>query len=111
MRILVIDDDPSALELLAHILGDMAEIETALGGALGLAAAARILPDLILCDVVMPDVDGLTVCRHLKADLTTRSIPLLCISASVNEAEEIAALDAGAVDFIKKPISPLLARA
>lgn len=111
MKILIIDDDPVMLELLAHLLSDMGEVETAVGGVMGLAAAARSIPDLILCDVVMPDVDGLTVCRHLKSHITTKSIPVLCISASINEAEELAALGAGAVDFIKKPISPLLVRA
>lgn len=111
MKILIIDDDPIMLGLLAHLLSDMGEVETAMGGVIGLAAAARIIPDLILCDVVMPDMDGLMVCRHLKSDITTKSIPLLCISASINEAEELAALEAGAADFIKKPISPLLVRA
>ncbi len=111
VKILVIDDDPMALALIAHLIGDMAQVDTAQGGVKGLAAAERTLPDMILCDVKMPDIDGLMVCRHLQANVLTRNIPVVCISASIDEEEEIAALRAGAVDFIKKPISPLLARA
>ncbi len=111
VKILVIDDDPLALALIAHLIDDMGQVETAQGGIKGLAAAERGLPDIILCDVRMPDIDGLMVCRHLQANVLTRNIPVVCISASINEEEEIVALRAGAVDFIKKPISPLLARA
>lgn len=111
VKILVIDDDPISLALIAHLIDDMAHVDTAQGGVKGLAAAERTLPDMILCDVKMPDIDGLMVCRHLQSNVLTKNIPVLCISASIDEEEEIAALRAGAVDFIKKPISPLLARA
>lgn len=111
IKILIIDDDPVSLALIAHLLGDMAQVETAQGGVKGLAAAERALPDMILCDVKMPDIDGLMVCKHLQANVLTKNIPVICISASIDEEEEIAALRAGAVDFIKKPISPLLVRA
>lgn len=111
MKILVIDDEPSALEKLATVLGDLAEVDTALGGIEGLAETARILPDLILCDVEMPDLDGLMFCRHLQADALTKNIPVLSVSSSEGEAAELAALAAGAVDIIRKPISPMLARA
>ena len=99
-----------ALAFLAHFIGDMGEVHTAQGGVKGLAAAEKTLADLIICAVVMPDIDGLMVCRYLRSNVLTRSIPVVCISASVDEEDEIAALRAGAADFIKKPISPLLTR-
>jgi diguanylate cyclase (GGDEF)-like protein len=111
IRILVIDDDPLALELFIQVLGDLAEVETALGGIQGLAATARILPDLILCSITMAVIDGLMFCRHLQSDILTRNIPVLCVSSSQSEAEELAALAAGAVDVVRKPVSPLLLRA
>jgi diguanylate cyclase (GGDEF)-like protein len=111
LKILVIDDDPAALALLAVTLGDLGEVELARGGVAGLAATARLLPDLILCSTAMADLDGLSFCRHLRADILTKNIPILCISSSTDESEELAALAAGAVDVIRKPVSPLLARA
>ncbi len=111
MKILVIDDDPSTLELLGQILGDLGEVSVALGGVQGLAETARILPDLILCAVEMPELDGLLFCRHLQADVLTKNIPVLSVSSSLGEAAELAALASGAVDVIRKPISPMLVRA
>lgn len=111
MKILVIDDDPSVLEAFAQLLGDLAEVHTALGGVQGLAETARILPDLILCDVDMPDLNGLLFCRHLQSDILTRNIPVLSVSASVEESDELAALASGAVDVVRKPLSPMLVRA
>ncbi|WBS00105.1 diguanylate cyclase [Pseudoduganella sp. SL102] len=107
----MIDDDAWALEHLAKLLGDLAEVHTALGGIQGLAETARILPDLIVCDIDMPDIDGLLFCRHLQADVFTKNIPILCVSSSMDEGEELAALTAGAVDVIRKPMSPMLVRA
>lgn len=112
MRILVIDHDPSALIQFVQMLGDLAEVETAQDGIAGLAATARMLPDLIICDATIPDIDGVTFCRHLQADTLTRDIPvLLCVEAALGEAGELAALGAGAVDVIRKPLSVQLVRA
>jgi diguanylate cyclase (GGDEF)-like protein len=111
LKILAIDDDPFIVEALALMLDGMADIETAVGGLLGIEAALDGKPDLILCDVVMPRVDGLEVCRRLRLDPRTSHIPVVCVSGSVGEAEEIQALSAGAVDYIKKPLSAPLVRA
>jgi diguanylate cyclase (GGDEF)-like protein len=112
MKLLVIDHDLPVLEELAQLLGDLAELDTAKGGVAGLAATAGILPDLIVCDAAMPDIDGVSFCRHLQSDILTRHIPvLLCVASSLGDDGELDALRAGAVDVIKKPISPLLVRA
>jgi len=93
------------------MLDGMASVATALGGRLGVEVASESQPDLILCDVMMPDVDGIEVCRRLRSDPRTSHIPIVCISAGLGEAEEIQALSAGAVDYIKKPLSLPLVRA
>jgi diguanylate cyclase (GGDEF)-like protein len=112
MKILVIDHDPLALAQFVQILGDLAEMETAQGCVAGLAATARLLPDLVLCDGAIPDIDGVTFCRHLQADILTRDIPvLLGVDATLGEAGELAALAAGAIDVFRKPLSPQLVRA
>jgi diguanylate cyclase (GGDEF)-like protein len=111
MKILAIDDDPFTLDALVDILHEMAFVETAVGGRLGVEAAFESQPDLILCDVTMPDLDSIEVCRRLSFDPRTSHIPIVCISGGVREAEEIQALSAGAVDYIKKPLNPQLVRA
>jgi len=111
MRILAIDDDPLTLEFLTVILGDFAQIDVALGGEQGVAAALDNPPDLVLCDVAMPEVDGIEVCRRLRRDPSTAQVPIVCVSSGSGEAEEIEALSAGAVDYIKKPLSVPLTRA
>lgn len=111
MRLLAIDNDPLTLELLAVILGDLAQVDVALGGRQGLTAALANPPDMVLCDVNMPEVDGIEVCRRLRRDPVTAHVPVVFISAGVEEAEEIQGLSAGAIDYIKKPLSIPLTRA
>ncbi|MBB3224884.1 GGDEF domain-containing response regulator [Pseudoduganella umbonata] len=111
MKILAIDDDSFTLAMIADMLGDLAHVDCANGGAQGLTAAAELKPDLILCDVVMPTVDGHAVCRQLRADEDTKHIPVVCVSGACAESDEIAALNAGASDFIRKPLSAALLRA
>jgi diguanylate cyclase (GGDEF)-like protein len=79
---------------------------TAENGEEGFTLAVECSPDLILLDIMMPDLDGLAVCRRLKSDSRTREIPVLFLTALGGEAEEMRALEAGGIDFILKPISP-----
>lgn len=111
MKILAIDDDAFTLAMIADALGDMATVICERGGERGLLTAAEHRPDLILCDVAMPGVDGHAVCRQLRADADTKHIPIVCVSGLETEADEIAALAAGALDFIRKPLSAPLLRA
>jgi diguanylate cyclase (GGDEF)-like protein len=111
-QILLVDDQPINLEILKEILGnDYQLLEASSGGkALALCRQQR-RPDLVLLDVLMPDMDGLEVCRQLKADPLTADIPIIFITAQTTADEESAALDCGGVDFISKPINPAVVRA
>ncbi len=102
--ILVVDDEADSLKLLTDILDAQGyEVRAANSGKLALASAAAHRPDLILLDLRMPEMDGLEVCRRLKASESTRSIPLMFISGSSDVEQRIQGLTMGAVDFVSKP--------
>ena len=104
-RILAVDDHPSNLELVEELLGgDGFTIECVTDGAAALAAVARQPPDCVVLDVMMPGMDGFEVCRRLKADRATRYIPVVMLTALSDVDDKIRALDAGAADFLNKPV-------
>ena len=109
--ILIVDDEPLNIELLGQTLSDSAEIIFATRGEEALAIALEQLPDLILLDVLLPDLDGYEVCRRLKAEPKTKSIPVIFVTAMDQEADEARGLEAGAIDYITKPIRPPIVRA
>ena len=103
-RILVVEDEPVIRELVRSMLHDgPVEVETAANGVDGLKRARTQTFDLILLDVVLPLMDGVTVCRMLKADPATAGIPLYMLTAKVKKADVEAALTAGANGYIHKP--------
>jgi len=104
--LLVVDDSKTLCRLLDSLLCPRYRVLTAENGEAGFTLAAQCRPDLILLDIMMPDVDGLAVCRRLKADSRTRDIPVLFLTALGGEADEMRALEAGGIDFILKPVSP-----
>jgi diguanylate cyclase (GGDEF)-like protein len=105
--ILVVDDSAMIRRFLEAVLtGEHLRVATAASGTEGLEMAIRCEPDLILLDAVMPDLSGFEVCARLKADERTRDIPVLFVTALREDADEVSALHAGAVDFIPKPIHP-----
>ena len=109
-QILVIDDTPANLLTLGAALADEFDLQIATSGAAGLALAAEMAPDLILLDVMMPEMDGYETCLQLKADLKLRSIPVVFVTA-VNESDaESSGLGLGAADYITKPINVRIAR-
>lgn len=111
-RILLVDDQPINLEILKEILGSDYQLTEASSGSQALALCRQQAhPDLVLLDVLMPDMDGLEVCRQLKASPLTADIPIIFITAQTTADEESAALDCGGVDFISKPINPAVVRA
>lgn len=110
-KILIVDDQPINIEALYAIFQNEYEVFMATSGQQALALCAQNPPELILLDVVMPDMDGLEVCKRLKSDPHTEDIPIIFVTAHNSPQEEEAALDAGAVDFISKPINTPVVRA
>ncbi len=105
--ILVVDDTPENLELMNALLKNLYKIKVAKNGERALQIAiSNNPPDLILLDIMMPEMDGYEVCRRLKADPITRDIPVIFLTAKSEIADEEMGLQLGAVDYITKPISP-----
>jgi CheY-like chemotaxis protein len=106
-RVLVVDDEPVNLALVAGILSDDYRVlDGAADGAEGLNRARSERPDLVLTDIVMPGMTGYDLCRALKEDAATRSIPVIFLSGAVGLEEHLAGHDAGGEDFLPKPFKP-----
>lgn len=108
--ILAIDDVPTNLKALASALAEEYEIQVATSGTQGLAYAEASPPDLILLDIMMPEMDGYEVCRRLKADALLQHIPVIFITAHAEAEAETIGLDLGAADFLQKPINVPIVR-
>jgi sigma-B regulation protein RsbU (phosphoserine phosphatase) len=103
-NILIVDDTPANLRLLSQrLVGDGHYVRPLPDGPLALAAAQAELPDLILLDIRMPDMDGYEVCKRLKAEVKTRDIPIIFISALDATQDKVKAFAAGGVDYVTKP--------
>ena len=110
-RLLVVDDQPTNIQVLYRVFADDCQVFMATSGEQALHTAREEAPDVILLDVMMPDMDGYEVCRQLKQDSATRDIPILFVTAHHEAQEEARGLACGAVDFITKPIHPAVVRA
>ncbi|MBU0745430.1 MAG: two-component system response regulator [Gammaproteobacteria bacterium] len=110
-RLLLVDDEPTNLQVLRHILQADYRLLFATDGQRALQVAREQQPALILLDVMMPQLDGYAVCSALKADAATASIPVIFITALTDSQDETAGFEAGAVDYITKPVSPPVVRA
>ena len=104
--VLVIDDTPTNLSLLNELLREHYRVRLANSGPRGLALAEAAPPDVILLDVMMPEMDGYEVCRTLKSNPATAGIPVIFLTAKTETADEELGFELGAVDFIHKPIAP-----
>jgi CheY-like chemotaxis protein len=106
-EILVVDDTPDSLRFLKLMLENRGyHVRAASKGPLALQSVAARLPDLILLDVKMPEMDGYEVCRRLKADDRSRKVPVIFISALSQTMDKVKAFKAGGIDYITKPIEP-----
>ncbi|WP_394244159.1 HD-GYP domain-containing protein [Vibrio astriarenae] len=111
LTVLVVDDTPENIEVLAGALGDEYRIKAANSGQVAIKIAQRQpAPDLILLDIMMPEMDGYQVCEILKSQPNTAHIPVIFVTAKISAEDEIRGLQLGAVDYITKPITPLVAR-
>jgi diguanylate cyclase (GGDEF)-like protein len=110
-RILIVDDAMENIQILHHALQDEHDVLFAMSGAMALHIAHTQLPDLVLLDAVMPEMDGYAVCAALRSDPVTRAIPIIFVTALKTPEDETRALDAGAADFISKPVNAAVVRA
>jgi len=110
-RLLIVDDQPVNLQVLYQIFGKDSDVFMATSGQQALEVCRQKSPDLILLDVVMPDMDGIAVCKQLKADPETQNIPVIFVTSQDSPEEETQGLEVGAVDFITKPVNPAVVRA
>ena len=110
--VLVVDDTIANIRILDDLLRGEYTVRVATNGATALRLAlSEPRPDIVLLDIMMPDMDGYEVCRRLKSDPLTSNIAVVFITAMGNEEHEAKGLDLGAVDFIAKPFQPRLVRA
>jgi len=109
--ILVVDDTPENIDVLVGTLKDDYHVKAAINGEMALKIVQASPPDIVLLDIMMPGIDGYEVCHRLKADYTTRHIPIIFITAKIGIQDEIKGLEMGAVDYITKPISPPIVKA
>ena len=107
MRILVVDDEPDAIELIRfNMKASGYEVLTAEDGEEALAKARKFSPDMILLDVMLPEIDGLEVCKILRRDPATASLPIIMLTAKASEIDRVLGLEFGADDYVTKPFSP-----
>jgi len=110
-KILIIDDTPANIQILNEFLQQDYAIFFSTNGPDGVRIAQQELPDLILLDIMMPEMDGYEVCAKIKTDPLTRQIPVIFITAMNAEEDEAKGLDAGAIDYITKPVSAPIVKA
>jgi len=106
-EVLVVEDEPDIRALIVHHLErDGFRCRTAGSGSEALAAVRTAAPDLVLLDVMLPGMDGLEVCRRLRADAAAATVPIIMLTAKADEVDRVVGLELGADDYVSKPFSP-----
>ena len=108
--VLVVDDAEINIDALVETLGDEYIVRGAVDGASALRSIRKSLPDLILLDIRMPDMDGFEVCQLVQEDPTTRGIPIIFLTGLTEDVDEARGLELGAVDYITKPFNPAVVK-
>lgn len=111
LTLLIVDDTETNIDLLVAALGDEYSLNIALDGEAALKRVGEKLPDMILLDIMMPDMDGYEVCEILKNDPRTNHIPIIFLTALSDDDDESKGLRLGAIDYITKPFNPMLLKA
>ena len=110
--VLVVDDTPENIDILTGILSPEYKVKAAVNGERALKSAALdVKPDLILLDIMMPEMDGYEVCRRLKANKRTKDIPVIFVTAKGQTDDETLGFEVGAIDYITKPVRPAIVEA
>src|SRR5215467_4675044 len=112
-RVLLVEDEPDIRDLIVlHLRHDGYEVGTAVSGEDALAQVRQAPPDLVILDLMLPGMGGLEVCRRLRQDRITASLPIVMLTAKADEVDRVVGLELGADDYVVKPFSPkeLLAR-
>ena len=104
-RILIVDDDPTNIQLLTRVLQGTYDISTATNGCDAISQVKNALPDLLILDVMMPDLSGFDVCKIIKAEEIFADIPILFLTAKDSIESEIVGLELGGIDYLKKPVN------
>ncbi len=110
IRILIVDDEPANIQILHAAVSALGPVQFARSGEQALKLAKANPPDVVLLDVVMPDLDGFAVTRALRADPATAGVMVVLVSGSSADADVERGLESGADDFIAKPVAPALIR-
>ncbi|MEH6587076.1 MAG: response regulator [Halioglobus sp.] len=110
-RVLIVDDEPGNIKILSSVLAGDYALSVATSGQQALQIAQVQSPDIILLDMVMPEMDGIQVCEALKSNEQTAGIPVIFVTSMSDTVNEERGLEAGAVDYIIKPISPPIVKA
>jgi two-component system phosphate regulon response regulator PhoB len=106
-RVLIVDDEPDLLELVRlHLEQAGYGTETADTGGEALLALKRQLPDLVILDLMLPDISGTELCRRLRADPDFKDLPIIMLTARADEVDRVVGLELGADDYVTKPFSP-----
>lgn len=108
--ILVVDDTPLNIDMIKAALSDTYFVQAAVNGKMALKIIDKKMPDLILLDIMMPEMDGYEVCKRLKSNAATRDIPVIFLTAKSEEGDESGGLELGAIDYITKPFNPKIVR-
>lgn len=109
--LLIIDDNKDIQKLVGELLGDTYNIMLASNGKEGIKMAAKYVPDLVICDVMMPVMDGLECCRGIKNELSTSHIPVLMLTACSMDEQRVQGYDSGADGYISKPFNSAVLKA
>ena len=104
-RLLVVDDNADIRNLVTDLMGDEYDVHQASDGREGLAKAARLVPDIIVCDIMMPVMDGLECCRRIKEEMSTSHIPVVMLTACSLDEQRVEGYESGADGYIAKPFS------
>jgi len=110
-RVLIVDDEKSNITVLWETLKTDYVVQVAKNGNQAIELATTFVPDLILLDIIMPDIDGYAVCKELKSKIETQQIPIIFITSKTDDEEEAEGLRLGAVDYIAKPFKSAIVRA